>query len=142
MIYLDTGCLLKLYYPEPNSGAVAAAAAGQQIVFSALHELEIVTAFQLKRFRGEATEEQTRRAMHLVRHDLAMGKLEPLSVDWPKVILNAAHLAQTHTAASGCRSLDLLHCALASEIEPVFFVSTDRRQIAVANEIGLRVQTV
>ncbi len=47
MVCLDTGCLVKLYYPERQSAAVAAAVAGEQIAFTALHELEIVTAMQL-----------------------------------------------------------------------------------------------
>jgi len=29
MIYLDTGCLVKLYYPEPDSASVAAAVFGK-----------------------------------------------------------------------------------------------------------------
>ena len=58
MVYLDTGCLVKLYYPERESAAVAAAVVGERIVFTALHELEMVTAMHLKVFRGEATSEQ------------------------------------------------------------------------------------
>jgi hypothetical protein len=53
VVYLDTGCLLKLHYPEPESAAVAEPVAGEIIVFTALHELEMVTAMQLKLFRGE-----------------------------------------------------------------------------------------
>ena len=52
MVYLDTGCLVKLYYPERESAAVAAAVMGERIAFTALHELEIVTAMHLKVFRG------------------------------------------------------------------------------------------
>jgi len=63
VIYLDTGCLLKLYYPEPNSASVAAAVSGKVIVFTALHELETVSALQLKRFRREATPEQAEASM-------------------------------------------------------------------------------
>ena len=38
MLYLDTACLLKLYYPEPESAAVA----GEAVIFTPLHELEMV----------------------------------------------------------------------------------------------------
>ena len=48
-----TGCLLKLYYPEPESAAVVAAVAGEAVIFTPLHEMEMVTAMQLKVFRGE-----------------------------------------------------------------------------------------
>ena len=58
MIYLDTGCLLKLYYPEPDSASVAAAVFGKVIIFSSLHELELTNALSLKVFQGRATPEQ------------------------------------------------------------------------------------
>ncbi len=54
MLYLDTGCLVKLYYPEPESSAVANVVIGKTIIFTDLHELEVTTAMQLKVFRGEA----------------------------------------------------------------------------------------
>ena len=39
MLYLDTGCLVKLYYPEAESPSVAEAVAGEEIGFTALHAL-------------------------------------------------------------------------------------------------------
>ena len=63
MIYLDTGCLLKLYYPEPESEAVAVAVSGEVIAFTPLHELEMVTAMQLKVFG----ERQSRSRLLLLR---------------------------------------------------------------------------
>lgn len=142
MVYLDTGCLLKLYYPEPNSASVAAAVSGKVIVFTALHELETVSALQLKRFRGEATEEQTEAAIQLVRQDLADGKLAKPPVDWPAPLRTAAQLAHTHAASIGCRSLDVLHCALALALRGDGFVSSDARQIAVATAMGLGVVAI
>jgi hypothetical protein len=40
LIYLDTGCLLKLYYPEPESESVAKLVAEQAIVLVALRLLD------------------------------------------------------------------------------------------------------
>ena len=142
MIYLDTGCLLKLYYPEPNSASVVAAVSGKAIVFTALHELETVTALQLKRFRGEATAEQAEASMRLVREDLAGGKLAQPPVNWPVVLHDAAELARAHAASSGCRSLDVFHCALALALDADEFVSSDARQIAVATAMGLDVEAI
>ncbi len=48
MLYLDTGCLVKLYYPEPESITVAKIVFGKGIIFTELHELEMATAMQLK----------------------------------------------------------------------------------------------
>jgi predicted nucleic acid-binding protein len=142
VIYLDTGCLLKLYYPESNSVSVAEAVSGKGIIFTALHELETVSALQLKRFRGEATAEQAEAAMRLMREDLTGGKLAGFAVNWPTVLHDAAELAGTHAASSGCRSLDVLHCAIARAVEADEFVSSDARQIAVATAMGLKVAAI
>ena len=64
MIYLDTGCLLKLYYPEPDSAAVARLVSGKIIAFSSLHELEMTNALHLKAFRKEARATQVRPHFH------------------------------------------------------------------------------
>ena len=142
MTYLDTGCLLKLYCPEPNSALIVAAVAGKGIIFTALHELETVSALQLKRFRGEATAEQAEAALRLVRQDLAGGKLAQPPVNWPKVLHDAAELAHAHAASSGCRSLVVLHCALAHALDADGFGSSEARQIVVATAIGLDVVAI
>mgnify|MGYP000917610122 CR=1 FL=1 len=55
-VYCDTGILMKLYLPEPESAAVAAFVRAQRepILLSALHRAEMTSALQLKGFRGEA----------------------------------------------------------------------------------------
>ena len=58
MIYLDSGCLVKLYYPEPDSHLVASRVAGKVLCYSLLHELEFTNALQQKVFRGQATPAQ------------------------------------------------------------------------------------
>ena len=44
MIYLDTGCLVKLYHPKPDSPKVAALVAGKPICFDPLHDSKENTA--------------------------------------------------------------------------------------------------
>lgn len=73
MLYVDTGCLLKLDYPERNSTEVAAAIVGEELCFTALHDLEITAALQLKAFRGEATNEQIEAARAALEEDIAGG---------------------------------------------------------------------
>jgi predicted nucleic acid-binding protein len=142
VVYLDTGCLVKLYYPERESAAVAAAIAGEQVAFTALHELEMVTAMQLKIFRGEAQPQQVAAVISLVQEDLAAGKLVEWATDWRSAFREAVDLARTHAAAFGCRSLDTLHCALAEAARPSAFISSDERQIKLARAAGLRVLAI
>jgi hypothetical protein len=92
VIYLDTGCLVKLYYPEPNSAALIAVVGEQPIWYTPLHELEFVNALSLKVFLKTAT---------------------------------------------GCRSLDILHCAAAKVISASVFITTDVRQKSLAAAMRL-----
>ena len=55
MTYLDTGCFVKLYYPEPDSAKVVALIQGKPICCTPFHELEFVNALQLKVFFNSAT---------------------------------------------------------------------------------------
>ena len=55
MTYLDTGCFVKLYYPESDSAQVIAKIQGKSICHTSLHELEFVNALQLKIFFKNAT---------------------------------------------------------------------------------------
>jgi len=142
MIYLDTGCLVKLYYPEEESKEVAAKTAGLPIVFTSFHRLELTTAMRLKVFRQEATEDQVRTVLQFVVDDLASGKLigiENLSGATMKVAIG---LANQYSATTGCRSLDTLHCALAQSLAIAAFITTDARQLAMAKLIGLPIQNL
>jgi len=142
VLYFDTGCLVKLYYPEPDSPAVAGIARGQPLVYTVLHELEISAALQLKIFRGEAKNEQSDAAQAAVDLDVAGGKLCRLSVSLREPFDRAVTLARQHAARIGCRSLDLLHCAIAATLDVEGFLSTDERQAALAKAIGLPLLTI
>ena len=137
MVYLDTGCLVKLYYPEPDSELVASKTAGRPLICTSLHDLEIASALQLKVFRREATKDQTRAARKLVIEDLDSGKLVALDTVNTKTLNAAVALADEHAATTGSRALDTLHCALAQALDVQAFVSTDARQLALARLIGL-----
>ena len=137
MIYLDTGCLVKLYYPEPDSHLVAARVAGKVMSYSPLHELEFTNALHQKMFHGHATLSQVQAAKALIATDLASGVLRRDSLAWDAAYQKAVALAESYTANIGCRSLDILHCALAQEVGAHDFISTDARQIRLATAMGL-----
>jgi predicted nucleic acid-binding protein len=142
VIYLDTGCLLKLYYPEPESGRVAKLVSGTPIVFIALHELELTNALELKVFRKEATQGQVRRTSALVEGDVRAGTLHRPVVPWDDIAREATAMAKLYTRTLGCRSLDILHCAAARLLDAASFVTTDARQRKLALKAGLRCPNV
>lgn len=137
MIYLDTGCLVKLYYPEPNSAAVVARVAGRAMCYTPLHELELTNALNQKRFHGQATEAQVKAALALIQSDLASGVLVAPPTIWQTHFQSATQLSLSHTPVIGCRSLDILHCALAADLQASEFVTTDARQSRLAKAMGL-----
>jgi len=56
-----------------------------------------------------------------------------------KVFRVAGELSGRHTAAIGCRTLDILHVAVAKVIGAKIFVTLDARQAAVAAKAGIKV---
>lgn len=137
MIYLDTGCLIKLYYPEPESLRVARLASGKTIALTALHELELSNALELKLFRREATPAQIRMTGALVEGDTRAGSLYRPLLAWEDVLREASSMVKAHTRTLGCRSLDVLHCAAARYLSVASFVTTDARQRKLAIKVGL-----
>jgi predicted nucleic acid-binding protein len=100
MIYLDTGCLVKLYYPEEDSEVIAIKTAGLPIVFTPLHNLELTSAMRLKVFRQEATEDQVLDVLQFVRDDLAAGKLIAIDNVNSATIQVAIGLTNQHSATT------------------------------------------
>ena len=142
MIYLDTGCLLKLYYPEPQSNRVAQLVNGQLIAYTPLHELELTNALELKRFRKEATLAQVRATLALVEGDARAGVLSRTPIDWDSALRESTALAKAYSHITGSRSLDLMHCAAAHQLAISAFLTTDERQRRVAQKLGLRCPAV
>ena len=142
MTYLDTGCFVKLYYPEADSAKVIAQIQGKSVSYTPLHELEFVNALQLKVFSQNAAPEQVTAARGLVESDLKAGVLVSLGGDWPNLFREAVKLAEQHTGTIGCRSLDILHCAAARVLNVTEFISTDTRQKKLATAMGLNLVTI
>ena len=139
--YLDTGCFVKLYYPEPDSAKVVALIQGKLICHTPLHELEFVNALHLKVFFSSATAAQVTGARALVKADLEAGVLVSPVGEWTDILAVAVTLAEQHTRTIGCRSLDILHCAAAKVLAASEFISTDSRQKKLAEAMGLNVVT-
>jgi len=141
MRYYDTGVLLKLYTEEPESKKVRTYVVGQgdPLPFHAFHHSECTSAFHLKAFRRECTVAQANRALEDLQEDLRHGVLRRVRPDWDEVWDRCRELSLAHAAETGCRTLDTLHVACALELGYRDFVTTDKRQSALADRIGLRV---
>ena len=101
-----------------------------------------MNALQLKIFFKNATPQQVTAARALVETDLKSGVLTSAGGDWPNLFREAVKLAEQHTGAIGCRSLDILHCAAAKVLAATELISTDARQKKLATAMGLNLVTI
>jgi|GEM_PF-131904 len=138
-IYLDSSALIRLYFTERDSRAIAdfITRRSQPLAFSHLHELEIKNAFRLKIFRGEASEKSAAAAIRLIEQDHAAGVLQRPNLNWFDVFRKAEALSSKHASRIGSRSLDLLHVASALLLKMEDFLTFDDRQSALAGAAGL-----
>lgn len=139
MRYFDTSVLLKLYLREPNSPQAVALVRkkGEVPLLSGLHRVEMKGAITQKQARGEITETERAAVLASLDRDLAAGVFADVVVSWPAVFAKAEEFATAHVGTTLCRSLDLLHVALASELGAAEFCTLDQRQTAMARAVGL-----
>ena len=138
--YFDTALLVKAYVEEETSPVAdeLLRAAALPIAFTELHGLEVRTALRLKRFRHELTDAETADALQALQDDLVAGLLAKPELDLDTVFHRAEVLSARHAAATGARSLDILHVAAALELKADAFASLDERQREVAQKSGLK----
>ena len=139
--YYDTGILLKLYTEESESPSVRTyvTEGGEPIHVNDFHLAECVSALRLKQFRGECEPKQVGRTLYYLDEDVRSGVLKMSPVDWADAWRECRTLANSHAGATGCRTLDTLHIACAFLSHASEFVTSDRRQVALAELVGFRV---
>ena len=140
--YFDSGVLIKLYVPEPNSSEAAAWVrqyAGP-IVFTQLHENEVRNAIRLKAARKEITDAQLRAALAGITADVEQGTLHRPALDWVSAWQAAEQLSHRYAHETLCRTLDSLHVAVARVLRITDFISLDERQRKLATKAGMRVR--
>lgn len=138
--YLDTSALVKLYYPEAESSLLAEWVKGnnQPLFYTSLQELELKNALALKKFRREISAKEFQSISKMIQMDTDAGVLYRPLMNWGGVFSHALGIIATHTKKIGCRSLDLLHVALATTLDCVQFITFDERQGHLAQSVGFQ----
>ena len=140
MRYFDSGILLKLYFPEPNSAQATVLVREKGApVLTALHRLEMKAAMAQRCGRGEITAAEHAQMFADFERDIAAGVFAVAAPPWPTVFAEAESLASAHAARNLCRSMDTLHVALAHALGATEFCTFDQRQAAMARAAGLTV---
>ena len=136
--YVDSSALVPVYVPERFSRAARSAVrAAGQIPFTALHQIEVLNAFELLVGRKQITKDECRAIQAQLRADVGDHRLFSVSLDLDRVFVDACELSRLYAAKHLARSLDLLHVAATHLALCTTFVSADDRQLAVAKVRGL-----
>jgi len=140
-VYFDTGLLLKLYSVEPNSAQAVALVQSQgfPIVFCQLQQTELRNALYRKAARNEIDRRQLDKSLKRIQSDLDNGVLQISNLEWSEVWANADQLTTKYALVTQCRTLDVLHVAVALQLCIKTFGTTDVRQMVVARKAGLKV---
>ncbi|MBI2517836.1 MAG: type II toxin-antitoxin system VapC family toxin [Opitutae bacterium] len=137
--YFDSSALVKIYVTEAHSDrARKEAQAVPQIPFTWLHTLEVGNALRVLAGGGLLSAEESRALLGQMEDDQQAQRLVSMTMEWPKVFHDAVQLSRGHAARLLCRSLDILHVAVAAELGCARFVSADDRQLALAKAAGLK----
>jgi uncharacterized protein len=141
MLYLDTSALAKLYVREAETAVLARHVAGQMkpLPFSALHELELMSALQRRMAAGDLNQAANDRIFRDIERDLGAGVLVRPEIDWAGALADAILLIRKHGSPFGLRSLDAVHLACARALKCGAFVTYDSRQAAAAQAESLSV---
>jgi predicted nucleic acid-binding protein len=137
--YADPSALLKLYVHQAESARFAAWRAKTKGPLAITHHgrVEIVNGICLAEFRNEITAEARVDALASFEEDFSEGQYVQADLLWRAALQRASDLSRRHTGALGCRSLDVLHVASALELQMRYFMTFDRRQLALAQAVGL-----
>jgi predicted nucleic acid-binding protein len=136
--YIDSSALVPVYVPERFSRAARSAVrAAGQMPFTALHQIEVLNAFELLVGRKQITRDECRAIQAQLRTDVEEQRLMSVSLDLDRMFADAYELSRLYTAKHLARSLDVLHVSAAHLALCTTFVSADDRQLTVAKASGL-----
>jgi predicted nucleic acid-binding protein len=137
LIYCDSSFLVSLYVGTESLSSAAREMADcfeEPIAFHWLNELEVLTT--LHRTQRPAALNKTLAAIDAARSD---GLLAQCLIEQEVYSRRSLELARRHVAHIQCRSLDILHVALALETQTPYFVSFDRGQRQLAQAVRLKI---
>jgi predicted nucleic acid-binding protein len=138
MIYLDSSSLLKLLWNERESSAVIGAVAVEEtVVVSVLAELETLVQLKAAYHGGDYALPRLRR----LEAQLAVLRNQPPYVfhTLPGTIFQTAFRQHRNSRNMHARTLDRLHLAAMDELKISRLMTNDKRQAAVAIEVGFEV---
>ena len=140
--YFDSAIIVKLYVHEATSPEAIRLVSefSAPYILTSWQALEVRNAIRLKAFRREITSAEMTQSLVALDEDIASGRWLNPGYDIEKAELKTGELSALYTANMGCRTLDIIHVAIAVLLTAKAFVTFDRRQKTLALASGLLVQ--
>lgn len=138
MIYLDTSAFLKLYVREEGSESVQSALESQDqpIPVPEVLQWELLNALRLKVFWAELDGPTVDHLVALFDDRLLRGQYLVPEINRDRLNADVRELTVT-TQTIGARTLDIVHVALARQLQVSAFLTFDDRQRALAESAGV-----
>jgi predicted nucleic acid-binding protein len=140
MIYLDASIVVSLYLRDVNTPDALQLVnnATDDLIVSALCEMETVNAFALRVFRREMSQRNMNNAAKDLESDLRSSVFHWRPIP-ETAFTRAKALSRKITPSFGVRAADLLHIAAALELGAKTLHTFDQRQHQAAQAAGLTV---
>ena len=137
--YADSSFLVSLYTPDSNSAAALEEfrSASPRFLITPFGEFEFTNALELRVFRKELEPREGDAYLRAFETDIESGVLQRSLVP-STAYERALLLSRRHTRHSGVRALDVLHVAIALELDAETFLTFDRGQRKLARSTGLK----
>jgi len=141
MVYADTSALISLILEDANSAAATALVRDlrESLLWTDFLKLELFNAIRVRVAENRLSEANADAGRRLAEKLVVSRKWDRQEPDWSRVLARANALSAAHAAATKARSLDIMHVACAMELGVKEFWSFDKRQRALAVEVGLRI---
>jgi len=142
-VYFDSSALVKLYIVEPGSEAVQTRSdQADALILCPLQETEVRNAILAAGGRGILNRTAMRKTLQNLESDLAQGCYERYQPDWPLIWFRSNELARHYTPEILCRTLDILHVAIAEISDCDCLVTGDERQLRLCEAVGLEAERI
>jgi len=141
IVTADTSFLVSLYAGDVNSPAARSwmATHATAVILTPPLRFETENALRLACFRRKITPGELHHALSDIASDLAAGILTQREIPAPRLWRECQKISAAQTLVLGARAFDILHVAAARLVKADTFLSFDKRQIALANALGLTV---
>ena len=141
MVYADTSVLASLSMNDFHSGRAVELVSKRRenLVFTDLLRVEVGNAIRLAVAPGRMNEDEATISRARVEAFESEGAWIFCEVDWKRVFRRSIGLSLSHSAEIRNRTLDILHVSSAMEMGVREFWTFDKKQKALAEGVGLRV---